>query len=128
MDICPTLKNVMTGALMSGALGLVAVGVGAGTAQANGGPYTWCPGQSMDDPSGPNRFGTQYVWDMNACHTWYRVSYGYGNVMKLSVGQPSLSGSSVWEGDNPPPDNPSGVNCGPGYCPVPPHADPNFHP
>src|SRR5205085_8554230 len=92
MNICPTLKKVMTGALVSGALGLIAVGACAGTAQANSGPYTWCPGQSMDDPSGPNRSGTEYVWDTNVCHTWYRVSYGYGNVMKLSLGHPSLSG------------------------------------
>ncbi len=47
MNICPALKKVMTGALVSGAFGSIAVGAGAGTAQANGGPYAWCPGQSI---------------------------------------------------------------------------------
>jgi hypothetical protein len=127
MNISPTSKKLVAGALLCGSLGLAGLGTGAGIAQANGGPYTWCPGQSMDDPSGPNRFGNQYDWDMSVCHTWYRVSYGYGNVFKLVDGQRTLQGSSAWEGDNPPGDNPSGVNCGLFFCPVPPHPDPNFH-
>lgn len=127
MNISHTLKTMMAGALLCGGLGLAGLGTGAGTAQANGGPYTWCPGQSMDDPIGPNRFGNQYDWDMSVCHTWYRVSYGYGNVFKIVNGQRTLQGSSAWEGDNPPPDNPSGFNCGLFFCPVPPHPDPNFH-
>lgn len=124
-------KNTI-GVLLLCGLTAAGVGVSPGIAHANGGPYTWCPGQSMDDPTGPNRFGTLYVWDMNVCHTWYRVSYGYGNVIKGFDAEPqlppSLSGSSVWEGDNPPPDNPTGFNCGLFFCPVPPHDDPNFHP
>jgi hypothetical protein len=67
--------------------------------------------------------GVSYSWDMNVCHTWYNLSYGYGNVPILVNGAPTLSGSSAWDGDNPPGDNPSGVN----WCPVPPHDDPNFH-
>lgn len=85
----------------------------------------------MDKPSGPNGFGKNYVWDMNACHTWYRVTYGFGNVVKVYddlPGAPNLNGSDVWEGDNPPGSNPTGINCGPFFCPVPPQADPNFHP
>ncbi|UMB69721.1 hypothetical protein [Mycobacterium paraterrae] len=121
-------RNI-AGAVLVAAAGL---GLGAGVAHANGGPFTWCPGQSMDEPSGPNRAGTQYVWDMHVCHTWYRVSDGWGNVNRRYVDTPqvpaSLSSSSVWEGDNPPPDNPAGVNCGLFFCPVPPHDDPRFHP
>ncbi|WP_231980454.1 hypothetical protein [Mycobacterium sp. E2497] len=65
---------------------------------------------------------------MSVCHTWYIVADGWGNVPRIALsGQPTLQSSHTWDGDNPPPDNPSGVNCGPGWCPVPPHYDPGFH-
>ncbi|ORV57126.1 hypothetical protein [Mycobacterium fragae] len=127
MSITHTMTRIIAGALLSGGVAAAGVGLATGTAWAWGGPYTWCPGQSMDDPSGPNRYGNQYAWDMNVCHTWYRVDYGYGNVPRIINGTSTLQGSSAWDGDNPPPPNPSGVNCGLFWCPVPPHYDPNFH-
>jgi hypothetical protein len=105
-----------------------------GLAHATDGPFTWCPGQTMDRPIGPDTAdtaelsGTHYAWDMNVCHTWYKVGWGYGNVLQIHDQGASLSGSSVWEGDNPPGANPSGVNCSPFWCPAPPLPDPNFHP
>ena len=130
MSITHNMKKLIVGALLPGALlggglGAAGLGLGAGTANANLGPFTWCPGQSMDDPIGPNRFGTQYGWDMSVCHTWYRVDTGYGNVLRVDNGLRTLQNSSVWDGNNPPAN--SGVNCGPLFCPVPPHQDPNFH-
>ncbi|ART72215.1 hypothetical protein BTO20_29935 [Mycobacterium dioxanotrophicus] len=119
------LLRTVAGTVLSGAVAVVGLGLAPGIAHANGGPYTWCPGQSMDDPSGPNRYGTQYVWDMNGCHTWYRVSYGYGNVPRDINGQQTLQGSSAWDGEDPPVPEP--VNCGLFWCPIPPHPDPNFH-
>jgi hypothetical protein len=69
-----------------------------------GGPFRWCPGESMQyspeaafrgEDNGP---GAGYSWDMNICHTWYRLRDG-GNVPY----QGSLHQTSVWDGDNPPP-------------------------
>ena len=80
----------------------------------------------MEWPAGPNQ-SFVYSWDMNTCHTWYRVGYGYGNVLRVGDSGSTLSGSGIWEGDNPPGSNPSGFNCGLFACPVPPHEDPNFH-
>ena len=117
--------RIFAGALLAGGVAVGGLGPAAGTAHASDGPYTWCPGQSMDDPAGPDRLGTHYEWDMRVCHTWYRVSYGFGNVYKIVDGVRTLSGSSVWEGENPP--DPSVVSCGLFYCPIPPHEDPNFH-
>jgi hypothetical protein len=120
-----TVKKTLTGSLAF-ALGLVGLAVGTGSAQAAEGPFTWCPGQSMDQPSGPNRYGTMYGWDMNQCHTWYRVAPGFGNVLRVDPGGPqTLAGSSVWDGDNPPPD--LNINCGLFYCPNPPQEVPGYH-
>jgi hypothetical protein len=123
------VKRIVACALLCGGLGLAAAGLGAATAQATDGPFTWCPGQSMDWPVGPNnRFSDlPYSWDMHVCHAWYTVDYGYGNVPRIINGNSTLAGSETWDGDNPPPSNPSGVNCGLFWCPVPPHYDPNFH-
>jgi hypothetical protein len=63
--------------LLSGGLGLAALGMGAGTAQADSGPFYWCPGDPMQYPQPAPRSGGQagpglsYSWDMNICHTWY---------------------------------------------------------
>ena len=83
------IPRLATTVLVSGGLGLAALGLGAGIANA-GGPYQWCPGQGMpnDDP---------VVWDMSVCHTWYAVHYGQGNV-PYADGRPSY----IWDGDNPP--------------------------
>jgi hypothetical protein len=121
------LKRSGLAGLLAAGIAVAGVGVNPGVAAATDGPFSWCPGQPMEPPTGPNRFGTDYRWDMKVCHTWFRVEYGYGNVPRFVAGNITLQGSSVWEGDNPPGDNPSGVNCGPGWCPVPPHFDPNFH-
>ena len=48
-------KRVIAGALLSGGIAVAGLGLGSGTAQATAGPFTWCPGQSMDPPAGPNR-------------------------------------------------------------------------
>jgi hypothetical protein len=95
------IVGLATTLLVSGGLGLAALGLGAGTAQADPpGPYQWCPGDSMvwqhdAQRTGP---GIAYQWDMNVCHTWYRVAHEKGNVPY----QGSLP-SDVWDGDNPPP-------------------------
>ena len=106
-----TLKLAIAGVLLTG--GLAAGGLGhAGIAQAHK-PHNWCPGQPMNYPTGPN---VGYDWDMNICHTWFRVRNGKGNVPyngKLP--------SDVWDGEVPPPDSEPG--CGtdmftgiPGNC------------
>lgn len=125
MSKSSTGAKVIAAALLCGSVTLGALGVGAGTAHASEGPFTWCPGQSMADPIGPNNYSTQYGWDMNQCHTWYRVQYGYGNVLRVDTEFPTLQNSTVWDGENPPPD--SNFNCGLFWCPVPPHEDPNFN-
>ncbi|HZU49818.1 MAG TPA: hypothetical protein VFA16_21565, partial [Mycobacterium sp.] len=118
MNTTHALKTIMVGALVSGGVAVAGVGLAAGTAHAWGGPFTWCPGQPMDEPTGPDRYGNHYSWDMSVCHTWYRVDYGYGNVPRvIENGTSTLQGSSAWDGDNPPPPNPSGFNCGLFWCP-----------
>ena len=101
------IVGLATTLLVSGGLGLAGFGLAAGTAQAwsgdNGGPYQWCPGQTMNLPTGP---GPTWVWDMHVCHTWYRVGYALGNVPS-NYGAPSY----IWDGDNPPPPPPP--QCGP---------------
>ena len=61
------------------------------------------------DQGGPYQ-GVQ--WDMNVCHTWYRVALGAGNVPEGPHNQ-----SDVWEGPNPPPPAPP-----PAPAPRPPSA------
>lgn len=129
-------KKIMTGTLLSVGVAVASLGLGAGPAQANAGPFTWCPGQSMDYPSGPDMsFGVKpkitdrHVWDMNVCHTWFRVATGWGNVPWIQPnGQQTLSHSDVWDGDSPPGDNPGNVQCGLMFCPNPGDTPPGFHP
>ncbi|MET0451471.1 MAG: hypothetical protein ABW137_06510 [Mycobacterium sp.] len=90
------LSRLTMTALVSGALGLAGLGLGAGIAQA-GGPYQWCPG---DDPGGyGGGFNTpadgRPNWDWNVCHTFHYVNYGQGNVSP-----------TVFEGIDPPPPAP----------------------
>ena len=110
-----TFKRIAAVTVLGSSLGLAAMGVGAGAAQAKSGPFTWCPGQSMERPEGPNWFGKEYQWDMNVCRAWYRVSY---EATATWSGITTVNGSDVWDGDNPPPD--PDVNCGLFFCPVPP--------
>jgi hypothetical protein len=111
------MKRVIVGlattVLVSGGLGLAALGPASGTAQADTGvPHQWCPGDS--DPTAPTRV---YNWDWNVCHTYYWVKSGQGNVPF----EGDLHGSILWDGDNPPADSYPG--CGtdlftgiPGRC------------
>ena len=95
--------------VVAGGLGLACLGLGAGTAQAVGGPYHWCPGQPLWNPYYPA--GRDLAWDMTVCHTWYYVYYHQGNV-PYRDGTPS----DVWDGDNPP--APPPINCGPLPCAI----------
>ena len=69
-----TLKSIVAHALLAGGVAVAGVGFGAATAHANTeGPFTWCPGQSMDWPTWPNKpidRSYPYTWNMNVCHTW----------------------------------------------------------
>jgi len=91
------LSRFATTALVSGALGLAGLGLGAGVAQAAppSGPYNWCPGDDPGGgPGGPFNSPGPPNWDWNVCHTFYTVNWGQGNV--------SLT---IWDGENPPPDD-----------------------
>jgi hypothetical protein len=89
------LARMGVSGLAAGCLAAAALGLGAGTANA-GGPYTWCPGQSMtsgiDTEKHTGAPGGSVTWDMNVCHTWWYVNSGSGNI-----------DPGVWDGDNPPP-------------------------
>jgi hypothetical protein len=100
------MKRVILGlaatVLVSGGLGLAALGPGAGTADAlPNGPYTWCPGQPRNTHMppggnpGPAPPGPSVGWDWSVCHTFWVVSWGQGNV--------DGPDRSIWDGDNPPP-------------------------
>ena len=89
------LKRIIAAVVLSSGLAVAGVGLAAGTAQANTrGPYQWCPGQHLPE--------TDVVWDMNVCHTWYWVDYGFQ----------ANRGRFVYEGTNPPPN----LGCIPGLC------------
>ena len=96
------IAGLATTVVLSGGLGIAALVLGVGTAQAEPGfaplshdpldnysvPHQWCPGQPL--PMNDVR------WDMGVCHTWFWVPVGgMGNV-----------GQFVWEGDQPPPHGP----------------------
>ena len=113
-----TIVGFAATTLLLGGLGVS--GGGAGTAQAcdgawgacGYGPNRWCPGDSLYmDQGGPYQ-GIQ--WDMNVCHTWYRVAEGSGNVPEGPHNQ-----SDVWEGPNPPPPAPPPAPAPPGLPPPP---------
>jgi hypothetical protein len=88
-------KRIIAGPLLSGCVAVAGLGLAAGTAQANTrGPYQWCPGQRLPE--------TDVVWDMNVCHTWYWVDYGFQ----------ANRGHFVYEGNTPPPN----LGCIPGLC------------
>jgi len=80
-----SIGGLATTLLVSGCFGLAGLELGAGTAHADDryGPHQWCPGQSMEWPTGP---WNQVDWDMNVCHTWYVVGIGQGNVPERSGG------------------------------------------
>jgi hypothetical protein len=103
------IVGLTTAVLVSGGLGLAALGPGVGTAQAVAGPFHWCPGQPMKNPWYPA--GRDLAWNRGICHTWYYVYYHQGNV-PYTDGTPS----DVWEGDNPP--APPPPNCEPFPCAI----------
>jgi hypothetical protein len=91
------VSRLATTVLVSGGLGLAGVGLGAGIAHANEGPYQWCPGH---DPGGHQGLfnspaDARRNWHWGVCHTYLWVPYGRGNVSP-----------AIWEGDNPPPPAP----------------------
>jgi hypothetical protein len=94
MNTTHTRMGIIAGALLSGGLGLAVLGLGAGTAHADG-PHHWCPGDPKNMPYVVN---DQLDWDWNVCHTWYSTNYGQGNI--TMAGRPT----SIWDGDTPPPD------------------------
>jgi hypothetical protein len=83
------MRRLIVG-LATTALLVGGVGLSAGTAHADwgGGPYRWCPGQPLPQTGDPHQ---PVVWDMNTCHTCYRVGPNQGNV-----------GRYIWDGPNPP--------------------------
>ncbi len=69
-----------TTAAVSGGIALAAVGLGAGAAEADPNAATahsWCPGQALPF--------NNIQWDMGACHTWYIVPFGQGNVRMVDL-------------------------------------------
>jgi|SRR5829696_5979345 len=116
------ITRVATTVAVSGGLGLAALGLGAGIAQAvPGGPVpqgSW-PGCPENNPSGPCRWCpgdppvqtgnlrvNPVVWDNNVCHTYWYVYHGQGNVAQ-----------NIFEGEAPPPPPPPPPNFTP---PLPP--------
>jgi hypothetical protein len=100
------IAGLATAALVSGGLGLAGLGP-AGTAHADdpvGGPFQWCPGDSMDYSTtaylsgADNGPGRGYSWNMNICHTWYRLK----NIEAGNVPYNGDPHSDVWDGNNPP--------------------------
>ena len=110
-----------TAALMTS--GVVATGLGVGTAQAiddcapptrvNGlcyGPNHWCPGDSLLYLT-QNHVVNPVTWDMNVCHTYWHVAPEDAN-----------QGQGIYEGPNPPPPQvppppaPPGIPAPPGMC------------
>ena len=100
------IVGLATTLLVSGGLGLAGLGLGAGTAQAAAGPYTWCPGQvwpSPDDAAVRNAWNgekDEITWDWNVCHSFY-IMAAPGN-----VGAPA-----IWEGNDPPSTPPKSPGC-----------------
>jgi hypothetical protein len=101
------IAGFATALLLSGGLGLAGLELGTGTAQADPGfaqtpyapkgPNQWCPGQALPYND------TTIVWDMNVCHTWWRVAYGF---------QGNRGKGFIFEGDAPPAD----IGCVPLLC------------
>jgi hypothetical protein len=108
MNTPHNLKRTIAGALLSGGVAIVGLGLAAGTAQADPqspGPFQWCPGQPLPGTPAMPVAGlnvtlpaTHVVWNNSVCHTYWRTPAGRGNV-------PMNDGpnSNFWDGPNPPP-------------------------
>ncbi|OMC57121.1 hypothetical protein A5747_04840 [Mycobacterium sp. IS-836] len=117
-----TLKRLVAGALVSGAIATAGLGMAVGVAHADpfghvGGNCPaghtcghWCPGERI-----PDNF---INWNMGVCHEYY---YDYRGV--VDTGNGAVYG---WPSGpiNAPPRHtgPPNFNCGLFWCPVPPHA------
>jgi hypothetical protein len=67
-------------AVMTGAATVAGLALNAGAAQADpfpAEPHSWCPGQALPF--------NNIQWDMGACHTWYIVPFGQGNVRMVDL-------------------------------------------
>ena len=106
MEITHTLKRLTACALLSSGVAVIGLVLAPGPAQAHpgaldrlsdGGPWHWCPGDSMseglDTATGRGGPGLNVDWDMTRCHTWYGTNYGMGNINPY-----------IWDGDDPPPE------------------------
>jgi hypothetical protein len=94
-------------ALVSGGLGVAALGLGSGTANAyTYGPFQWCPGQDL--PNDPPRPEGSLVWDTSVCHTYW-----------FDWDVRTNAPAQYWEGENlfptpiPPPPRPLPPDCPP---------------
>ena len=95
-------KRLATTVLAAGAVGMSGLALGAGIAQADAGPYTWCPGDSMDPQPPGSEFngpGKGVIWDMTTCHTWWRLS---GPPGRSNVADRYPVDPWTWVGDQPP--------------------------
>ena len=110
------IPRFATTVVVSGALGLAGLGLGAGAAVAEPPPvvpggYTWCPGQALPFSG--------LGWDMGACHTYYFVPFGQGNVPLADL-QGNPRESWIWADTAPPPP----TNPPPPLPPRPPNCPP----
>jgi hypothetical protein len=117
-------KRLVVGLAAAAVVSGSVAGMTAGTAQAQPSPVprgSW-PGCPEDNPSGPCRWCpgdppvqtgnlrvNPVVWDETACHTYWYVYFGQGNVA-----------DNIFEGEVPPapPPSPPGFTppLPPGYC------------
>jgi hypothetical protein len=68
MNTAHSFKEILAGTLLSGAVAVASVGLGAGVAQAQPGCATqtcWCPGKPLPSSNAP------ITWDMSVCHDWH---------------------------------------------------------
>ena len=103
-------RRAVAGALLSGVAALATLGLAStGTAEARpaplplggwpgcpaegDGPCHWCPGDPPVQTG--NHITNPVVWDNNACHTYWYVYFGQGNVAQ-----------NIFEGAAPPPPPP----------------------
>ncbi len=78
------VSSVGAAVVAAGAIVSAGLALNAATAQADpfaAQPHSWCPGQALPFQN--------LQWDMGACHTWYIVPFGQGNVRMVDLqGQP----------------------------------------
>ena len=119
MNTHDTLTRIVAATLVPGGVAMAGLGLAAGTANAENwcssaamvnnvcyGPNQWCPGDSLFHLT-QNHVANPIYWDMNACHTYYYVPRGTGNV-----------GQDISEGPNPP--GPQALPPRAPYLPPPP--------